>query len=53
MPLEGLLGRKLGMTQVFDTDGTVHAVTVVEVHAGGRGEDGGWATLRRDTGRIR
>jgi large subunit ribosomal protein L3 len=30
MPLDGLLGRKLGMTQVFDTDGTVHAVTVVE-----------------------
>ncbi len=34
MPLEGLLGRKLGMTQIFDTDGTVHAVTVVEVQAG-------------------
>ena len=31
MPLQGLMGRKLGMTQVFDTDGTVHAVTVVEV----------------------
>jgi large subunit ribosomal protein L3 len=30
MPLEGLLGRKLGMTQIFDKDGTVHAVTVVE-----------------------
>jgi len=30
MPLEGLLGRKLGMTQVFDKDGTVHAVTVIE-----------------------
>jgi large subunit ribosomal protein L3 len=30
MPLEGMLGRKLGMTQVFDDRGTVHAVTVVE-----------------------
>jgi large subunit ribosomal protein L3 len=30
MPLEGLLGRKLGMTQVFDDRGTVHAVTVIE-----------------------
>lgn len=30
MPLEGILGRKLGMTQVFDKDGTVHAVTVIE-----------------------
>lgn len=30
MPVEGLLGRKLGMTQIFDKDGTVHAVTIVE-----------------------
>ncbi len=30
MPLEGLLGRKLGMTQVFDENGQIHAVTVVE-----------------------
>ena len=30
MPIEGLLGRKLGMTQVFDDRGTVHAVTVIE-----------------------
>ena len=30
MPLEGLIGKKLGMTQVFDKDGTMHAVTVVE-----------------------
>jgi large subunit ribosomal protein L3 len=30
MPLEGLLGRKLGMTQVFDANGQIHAVTVVE-----------------------
>jgi len=30
MPLEGMLGRKLGMTQIFDDKGTVHAVTVVE-----------------------
>jgi large subunit ribosomal protein L3 len=31
MPLEGLLGRKLGMTQIFDRGGTMQAVTVVEV----------------------
>jgi large subunit ribosomal protein L3 len=30
MPIEGLLGRKLGMTQVFDANGQIHAVTVVE-----------------------
>lgn len=30
MPIEGLLGRKLGMTQVFDENGEVHAVTVIE-----------------------
>ncbi|MBF6600080.1 MAG: 50S ribosomal protein L3 [Dehalococcoidia bacterium] len=30
MPLEGLLGRKLGMTQVFDKEGRIHGVTVVE-----------------------
>lgn len=30
MPIEGLLGRKLGMTQVFDATGKIHAVTVVE-----------------------
>ena len=30
MPIEGLLGRKLGMTQVFDGAGKIHAVTVVE-----------------------
>src|SRR5205085_157625 len=30
MPLEGLLGRKLGMTQIFDKNGEIHAVTVVE-----------------------
>jgi large subunit ribosomal protein L3 len=30
VPLEGLLGRKLGMTQVFDDTGRVHAVTVIE-----------------------
>jgi large subunit ribosomal protein L3 len=30
MPIEGLLGRKLGMTQVFDSNGQIHAVTVVE-----------------------
>jgi large subunit ribosomal protein L3 len=31
MPLEGLLGRKLGMTQIFDDTGTQHAVTVIEI----------------------
>ncbi len=30
MPVEGLLGRKLGMTQIFDANGRVHAVTIVE-----------------------
>ena len=30
MPIQGLLGRKLGMTQVFDEAGVMHAVTVVE-----------------------
>jgi large subunit ribosomal protein L3 len=30
MPLEGLIGKKLGMTQVFDAGGQTHAVTVVE-----------------------
>src|SRR5438477_3338511 len=30
MPLEGLLGRKLGMTQVFDKQGQIHGVTVIE-----------------------
>ncbi len=28
-----IIGRKIGMTQVFDEDGTVHPVTVIE--AGG------------------
>jgi len=30
MPVDGLLGRKLGMTQVFDQQGQIRAVTVVE-----------------------
>ena len=30
MPIQGLLGRKLGMTQVFDETGVMHAVTIVE-----------------------
>src|SRR5437868_6067654 len=30
MPLEGVLGKKLGMTQVFDEQGQVHGVTVIE-----------------------
>jgi large subunit ribosomal protein L3 len=29
MPLEGLVGKKLGMTQLFDDSGVIHAVTVV------------------------
>ncbi|MFM8223217.1 MAG: 50S ribosomal protein L3, partial [Planctomycetaceae bacterium] len=29
MPV-GLLGRKVGMTQVYDADGTVTAVTVIQ-----------------------
>ncbi len=29
----GLIGRKVGMTQIFDEDGTVHGVTVIEVGA--------------------
>ncbi len=28
--IQGLLGRKLGMTQIFDETGVVHPVTVVE-----------------------
>ena len=28
--IQGLIGRKLGMTQVFDESGVVHPVTVVE-----------------------
>jgi len=31
MKIEGLLGRKLGMTRVFDEEGNVHPVTVLEV----------------------
>ncbi|HXF51652.1 MAG TPA: 50S ribosomal protein L3, partial [Dehalococcoidia bacterium] len=31
MTVEGLLGRKLGMTQVFDEKGEARAVTVLEV----------------------
>jgi large subunit ribosomal protein L3 len=31
MAIVGALGRKLGMTQVFDKDGTAHAVTVIEL----------------------
>jgi large subunit ribosomal protein L3 len=30
MALEGLIGKKLGMTQLFDDKGVVHAVTVVQ-----------------------
>ena len=30
MDRKGLLGRKVGMTQVFDDDGTVVPVTVIE-----------------------
>ena len=31
--MKGILGRKLGMTQVFTTDGTLIPVTVVEATA--------------------
>ncbi len=30
MSIEGLLGRKIGMTQVFDRKGEIHPITVVE-----------------------
>src|SRR5216117_2006422 len=26
----GIIGRKIGMTQIFDTDGTVHPATVIK-----------------------
>ncbi|MCC6790294.1 MAG: 50S ribosomal protein L3 [Thermomicrobiales bacterium] len=29
--IQGLIGRKLGMTQIFDDSGVVHPVTVIEV----------------------
>jgi len=28
--IKGMIGRKLGMTQIFDTNGVVHPVTVIE-----------------------
>ena len=28
--IQGMVGRKLGMTQVFDDSGVVHPVTVIE-----------------------
>lgn len=30
MALEGIIGKKLGMTQIFDATGVIHAVTVIE-----------------------
>ncbi|MBU4333312.1 MAG: 50S ribosomal protein L3, partial [Candidatus Omnitrophica bacterium] len=29
--IRGLIGRKIGMTQIFDKDGNIFPVTVVEV----------------------
>ena len=31
MPVNGILGKKIGMTQVFDANGEVHPVTVLKV----------------------
>ncbi len=31
MPVNGILGKKIGMTQVFDTNGEVHPITVLKV----------------------
>ena len=28
--IQGMVGRKLGMTQIFDESGVVHPVTVIE-----------------------
>ena len=30
MPVSGILGKKIGMTQVFDENGDVHAITVLQ-----------------------
>jgi len=31
MAVTGILGKKIGMTQVFDDKGDVHAITVLQV----------------------
>jgi large subunit ribosomal protein L3 len=31
MPVNGILGKKIGMTQVFDSNGEVHPITVLQV----------------------
>ena len=31
--IQGLVGKKLGMTQIFDETGVAHPVTVIEVRA--------------------
>src|ERR1700685_797189 len=31
MSVTGILGKKIGMTQIFDDNGTVHPVTVLQV----------------------
>src|SRR5579875_2458778 len=31
MPVNGILGKKIGMTQVFDANGEVHPITVLKV----------------------
>ena len=33
MTIEGILGRKVGMTQIFESDGTAVPVTVIEAEA--------------------
>ena len=30
MPVNGILGKKIGMTQVFDENGDVHPITVLQ-----------------------
>ena len=30
MPVSGILGKKIGMTQVFDDNGEVHPITVLQ-----------------------
>ena len=30
MPVNGILGKKIGMTQVFDDNGEVHPITVLQ-----------------------
>ena len=41
----GIIGRKLGMTQIFDQDGTVHPATVIK--GAGPGATGGLLLVRK------